>query len=67
MRDEIVYSKLYYPVTKDESNINRNFEKDIDLSVHISLRLKRMTMMKEDLKMLGKVITFSIFWYFVAL
>ena len=53
MRDKAVYSKLHHPLTKDKSNINNNFEKDIDLSEHVFERLKRM----EDLMMVGKVVT----------
>ena len=40
MSDELVYSKLYHPVTNDESGINRKFDKDINLSEHVSERLK---------------------------
>ena len=43
IRDKIDYSKSYHPVKREKSNINGNFEKDIDLSEHISKILRKMT------------------------
>ena len=40
-RDEIVFSKSYHPVKREESNINENSEKDVDLSEHISEILRK--------------------------
>ena len=41
IRGEIDYSKSYHPVQIQERNIDGNFE-DIDLSEHISKRLREM-------------------------
>ena len=44
IRDKMDYSKSYHPAKGEESNIDENFKKDIDLSEHILKRLKRMAM-----------------------
>ena len=57
IRDEIDYSKSYHPVKREEGNINGNFEKDIDLSEHISKRLRKMARLEGRPKTIGKVVT----------
>ena len=46
IRDEIVYSKSHHLVKRKESNINGNFKKDVNLTKHISERLRKMVMLE---------------------
>ena len=60
MRDEIDYSKSYGPVKREENNINEYFEKEINLSEHISERLRKMARLERRPKIVGKVVAVGL-------
>ena len=50
VRDQIDYSKLYHTVKGEQYNTDGNLDENMDLSEHISERLRKTAMLEKKLR-----------------